>query len=179
MTLATPVFSGPHLLVSSFYNGSMLLELMGEKARMLWKGKSDSEISTDGLHAVVNTPVIDAGYIYGICSYGQFRCLNLKTGERVWETMEVTKEKARWASGFIVRNGDRYFINNDRGELIIAKLSPRGYKEISRTSLIKPTTNPGNRRELGAVNWSHPAYANRRIFARNDEEIISASLEKP
>jgi outer membrane protein assembly factor BamB len=178
MTLATPVLSGARLLVSSFYNGSMLLELAGEKARMAWKGKSDSEIDSDGLHAVVNTPVIQGDYIYGICSYGQFRCLNLKTGERLWETMEVTREKARWASGFIVRQGDRYFINNDRGELIIARLSPQGYHEISRTHLIEPTSNPGNRRELGAVNWSHPAYANRRIVARNDEEIISVPLER-
>jgi outer membrane protein assembly factor BamB len=178
MTLATPVLSGSRLLVSSFYNGSMLLDLVGEGARMLWKGKSNSEIHTDGLHAVINTPVIEGDYIYGICSYGQFRCLNLKTGERVWETMEVTKEKARWASGLIVRQDNRYFINNDRGELIIAKLSPQGYQEISRTHLIKPTSNSGNRRELGAVNWSHPAYANRRIVARNDEEIISVSLEK-
>ncbi|HEV2663690.1 MAG TPA: PQQ-binding-like beta-propeller repeat protein [Blastocatellia bacterium] len=177
LTLATPVFDGSRLLVSSFYNGSMLLDLAKEKASVIWKGKSNSEINTDGLHAVVNTPVIDRHYIYGICSYGQFRCLNLKTGERIWETMEVTKEKARWASGFIVRHGDRYFINNDRGELIIAKLSAQGYQEISRTQLIKPTSNPGNRRELGAVNWSHPAYANRHIVARNDEEIISVSLK--
>ncbi len=176
--LMTPVISGSRLLVSCFYNGSMLLDLAGEKSSVVWKGKSASEINTDGLHAVVNTPAIDGDHIYGICSYGQFRCLNLKTGERVWETMEVTKEKARWASGFIVRNGDRYFINNDRGELIIARLSPKGYQEISRTQLIKPTTNPGNRRELGVVNWSHPAYANRHIIARNDEEIISVSLEK-
>jgi hypothetical protein len=28
------------------------------------------------------------------------------------------------------------------------------------------------------VNWSHPAYANRQILARNDEEILSASLER-
>jgi len=177
LTLATPVFDGARLLVSSFYNGSMLLDLAKENASVIWKGKSNSEINTDGLHAVVNTPVIDGDYIYGICSYGQFRCLNLKTGERIWETMEVTKEKARWASGFIVRHGDRYFINNDRGELIIAKLSAQGYQEISRTQLIKPTSNPGNRRELGAVNWSHPAYANRHIVARNDEEIISVSLK--
>jgi outer membrane protein assembly factor BamB len=177
LTLATPVFDGARLLVSSFYNGSMLLDLAKEKASVIWKGKSNSEINTDGLHAVVNTPVIDGDYIYGICSYGQFRCLNLKTGERIWETMEVTKEKARWASGFIVRHGDRYFINNDRGELIIAKLSAQGYQEISRTQLIKPTSNPGNRRELGVVNWSHPAYANRHIVARNDEEIISVSLK--
>ncbi|MGH9841492.1 MAG: PQQ-binding-like beta-propeller repeat protein [Blastocatellia bacterium] len=178
VTLATPVWSGSRLLVSSFYNGSMLLDLVGAKAGVVWKGKSSSEINTDGLHTVVNTPVIAGDYIYGICSYGQFRCLNLKTGERVWETMEVTKEKARWASGFIVRHGDRYFINNDRGELIIAKLSAMGYQEISRTQIIKPTSNPGNRRELGVVNWTHPAYANRHIVTRNDEEIISASLEK-
>jgi outer membrane protein assembly factor BamB len=178
VSLATPVSSGMRLLVSCFYNGSMLLELAGKQAKMLWKGKSDSEINTDGLHAVVNTPVIDGQYIYGICSYGQFRCLNLETGERVWETLDVTKEKARWASGFIVRQADRYFINNDRGELIIAKLSPQGYKEVSRAPLIKPTSNPGNRRELGLVNWSHPAYVNRHIVARNDEEIISVSLEK-
>jgi outer membrane protein assembly factor BamB len=176
MTLATPVASGTHLLVSSFFNGSMLLDLAGPIARRVWKGKSDSEIDTDGLHAVVNTPVIDGEYVYGICSYGQLRCLRLATGERVWETMEVLKEKARWASGFIVRHGGRYFINNDRGELIMARLSPEGYREIGRTPLVKPTSNPGNRRELGAVNWSHPAYAGRHVFARNDEEIVSLSL---
>ena len=77
-----------------------------------------------------------------------------------------------------MRHGDHYFINNDRGELIVAKFSPEGYREISRANLIKPTSDSGNRRELGAVNWSHPAYANRHIVARNDEEIISVSLEK-
>jgi outer membrane protein assembly factor BamB len=178
VTLSTPVASGTRVLVSSFYNGSMFVDTAAEAQRLLWQGKSASEINTDGLHTVVNTPVIDGDYIYGICSYGQFRCLNAKTGERVWETMEVTKEKARWASGFIVRNGDRYFINNDRGELIIAKLSLKGYQEIGRTPLVKPTSNPGNRRELGSVNWSHPAYANRHVIARNDEEIVSYSLEK-
>jgi outer membrane protein assembly factor BamB len=152
----------------------MLLDLMG---KTIWKGKSDSEIDTDGLHAVINTPVIDGEHVYGICSYGQLRCLSLKTGQRVWESMELMNEKARWASGFIVKNADRYFINTDRGDLVIAKLSPRGYVEIGRTPLIKPTSNPGNRRERGAVNWSHPAYANRHVIARNDEEIVSYSLE--
>jgi outer membrane protein assembly factor BamB len=180
LSVATPVLSGHHLLVSSFYNGSMLLKLNEQKpqADLVWKGKSKSEIDTDGLHALISTPVIVGESVYGICSYGQFRCLDLRTGSRVWETLEVTKEKARWATGFLVQNGDRFFINNDRGELIIANLSPDGYQEISRTPLIKPTTRVGNRRELGVVNWSHPAYANRQILARNDEEILSASLER-
>ena len=86
------------------------------------------------------------------------------------------KEKARWASGQIVRNGDLLYINNDRGELVIVKPEPGGYREVSRTFLIKPTTPPGNRRELEHVNWSHPAYANRRIYTRNNEKIIAVSL---
>jgi outer membrane protein assembly factor BamB len=178
LSVATPVWSGPLLLVSSFYNGSMMLALDDQKPRaeVLWRGKSHSEIDTDGLHALLTTPVIVGDYIYGICSYGQLRCLNARTGERVWESLELTKERARWASGFLVRHGVRFFINNDRGDLIIAALSPDGYQEISRTKLIKPTSNPGNRREMGAVNWSHPAYANRHIVARNDTEILRASL---
>jgi outer membrane protein assembly factor BamB len=180
LPVATPVENGSRLFVSSFFNGSMLLDLDNGKpaARVRWKGSSDSEIKTDGLHALITTPAIDGEYIYGICSYGQLRCLRLSNGERVWETQDVTREKARWAAAFLVRNRGRYFINNDRGELIIARLSPEGYQEVSRTELIKPTSQSGNRREKGAVNWSHPAYANRHIFARNDAEIISASLEK-
>lgn len=180
LTLGTPVKRGPLLLVSSFYNGSLMMELDSNKAiaAKLWQGKSDSEIKTDGLHSLISTPVIDGDYIYGVCGYGQFRCLRARTGERIWESPDVTNEKARWSTAILVRNGDRYFINNDRGDLIIASLSPEGYKEISRTKLIKPTAKPGNRRELEFVNWSQPAYANRHIFARNDEEIISASLEK-
>ena len=124
----------------------------------------------------MTTPLILGDYIYGIGSYGQMRCLRAGTGERVWETQEVVGERVRWASAQIVRNHDRVFINNDRGELIIARLAPDGYHELSRTQLIAPTSPAGNRRELRGVNWSHPAYANKRIYARNDEEIISASL---
>jgi outer membrane protein assembly factor BamB len=180
MAIATPVLSGRRLFVSSFYNGSMMVELDDKTptAKLLWKGTSDSEIITEGLHSTINTAIIDGDYVYGICSYGQFRALNARTGERVWETQAVTKERARWASGLMVKNGDRVFINTDRGELVMGKLSPTGFTELSRTALIKPTSPPGNRRELTSVNWSHPAYANRHIYVRNDEEIVCQSLSK-
>ncbi len=179
-TVATPVFDNNRLLVSAFYEGSRFFKLHPQvpKAELLWKGNSKSEIRTDGLHALITTPVIDGDYIYGVCSYGQFRCLDARTGKRVWETLDVTGERARWAAAFIVRHEDRYFINNDRGDLIIAKLSPEGYHEISRAAIIKPTTPVGRPRDMGAVNWTHPAYANRHIIVRNDEEIVRYSLAK-
>jgi outer membrane protein assembly factor BamB len=124
----------------------------------------------------MSTPFIVGDYLYGICSFGQMRGLNAGTGERLWETQAVTKERARWSSALMVRNGDRFFINNDRGELVMARLTPDGYHEISRTPLITPTSRASNRRELGAVNWTHPAYANRHLYTRNDEEIIAMTL---
>ncbi len=178
LAVATPVVSKHGLLVSSFYNGSRMFRLDPEKpaAELIWKGDSDSEIQTDGLHALVTTPVVDGDYLYGIGSYGQLRCLDARTGERVWESLALVGENARWASGQIVRHADRYFINNDRGDLILAKLSPAGYQEIDRVTIMKPTNPSRRRRELGAVHWTHPAYANRHLIIRNDEEIVRYSL---
>jgi hypothetical protein len=74
-------------------------------------------------------------------------------------------------------------VNNDQGELIIARFTPQGFDEIDRTHLIEPTSNSAwgrrgrPRNSDRVVNWSHPAYADRHIFARNDREILCASLE--
>jgi hypothetical protein len=88
----------------------------------------------------------------------------------------VTVEEARNASAHIVRNRDRFLLFNDRGELIAARLKPEGYEEISRVKVIRPTSKPGARRELGAVVWTHPAFANGHMIVRNDEEILRVRL---
>ena len=71
-----------------------------------------------------------------------------------------------------MKNGTRFFLSNEKGDLIIARLSPKGYEEISRAHLLEPTNTAAGR----DVVWSHPAFANRRIFARNDKEIICCDL---
>jgi outer membrane protein assembly factor BamB len=178
MGIQTPTQAGSLLFFSGYYQGALALSLDEDKpaAHVLWKSLSDSETVTDAVHAMIMTPVIIGDYIYGIDSHGELRCLNLKTGERIWETQAVTRERALHATAHFVRNGDRVFINNDFGELIIAKLAPDGYHEISRTQLITPTTPSSQRRTGGKINWTHPAYANKHIVTRNDEEIISVSL---
>ena len=68
----------------------------------------------------------------------------------------------------MVKHGDRWFVNNDIGDLIIARFTRDGYEEIDRAKLIEPTARSGfgPRRFYDAmVNWSHPAYANRHIIA--------------
>jgi outer membrane protein assembly factor BamB len=177
--IATPAWSAPHLLVSGFFDGARMMTLgLSGDAQLAWASQGGSEIKSDKLHALMSQPVIDGDYIYGICSFGQLRCLRRATGERVWETQAVTVEKARNASAWMVRNQDRIVILNDRGELILAKFAPSGYQEIGRTKVIEPTSSPGGRRELGAVIWSHPAFANRHMIVRNDREVIRVSLDQ-
>ncbi|MCX7006976.1 MAG: PQQ-like beta-propeller repeat protein [Kiritimatiellaeota bacterium] len=178
MTIATPRKLGDLLLVTAFYNGPLMMRLDAAKpaAQVLWRGTSDSERNTDKLHAVMCTPFLEDDHISGVCSYGQLRCLRAETGERLWETLAATgaagEPNARWANAFIVKNGDRFFIANEKGDLIIARLSPRGYEEISRTHLIDPTLVAGGRK----IVWSHPAFADRCVFARNDRELVCVSL---
>jgi outer membrane protein assembly factor BamB len=185
LTAPTPVQDGDRLLVTSFYNGSMMVDFKDgpTKPVVVWKGKSNSEQpdKTDGLHSIMPTPVIRDGYIYGVCSYGELRCLKADTGERVWMSLKATgaanKPAERWANAFLTPQDGRYFLFNEKGDLIIAKLTPEGYDEVSRAHVIEPTnTMVGGQRNGKMVVWAHPAYANKCVYVRNDKEIISLSL---
>ena len=174
LSIPTPRQHGDLLFITSFYNGPIMLRLTQDKPAVLWRGKSNSERNTDGLHSIMATPFFDGEHIYGVCSYGQVRCLKAATGERVWETFEATTggKEVRWANAFLVKHGDRFFLPNEKGDLIIARLTPSGYQEISRTHLLEPTNTAAGR----DVVWSHPAFANRSIYARNDKELVCVSL---
>jgi outer membrane protein assembly factor BamB len=173
LSVPTPRKSGDLLFLTSFYNGSLMLRVDSDTPSVVWQSRKVSEKETDGLHSIIPTPFIVDGYLYGVCSYGQLRCLNANTGERLWETFEATTGKSeRWGNAFITRNGGRYFLFNEKGDLIIAKLTPQKYEELGRAHLLEPTnTDPGR-----PVVWSHPAYANRCVYARNDKEIICVSV---
>jgi outer membrane protein assembly factor BamB len=177
LTIMTPVQSGPYLFVASHYSGALMLKLDETKpgAKELWARQE----SDDTINPAIGTPVIQGNYIYGFSSFGTLRCLELATGNQMWESQALIGERSLYATALIVRSGNRYFINNDRGELIIATLSPQGYNEISRAPLIAADHPSINRRRLGfVVQWSHPAYANRHVIARNNGEIVRFSLAK-
>ena len=75
-------------------------------------------------------------------------------------------------TAFIVKHDDRFFLFSETGDLIVAQLSREGYKEISRFHVLEPTNEAFGRK----VVWSHPAFAARCLFARNDKEIVCVDL---
>ena len=198
MTVADAVKSGSYLFVSGFYSGSLMMRLDLDRpaATALWKGQNNRVLEngievaeTSGLHSVMTTPLVVGNYIYGIGSHGQVRGLLADTGERVWEAEGLTTRN-RWGSAYFIKHEDRYFVYNENGDLIIVRFSPDGYVELDRTHLLNPTSRSGyggartgsrGRASHGQsdrlVVWAHPAFANRHIVLRNDEEIIRVSMD--
>ncbi len=173
--IATPVFENNCLFVSSFFDGSLLLRLDPNNLAVekVWQRRGPNERNTDSLHCCIATPILQGDFIYGVDSYGELRCLSLHTGDRIWESLEAVP-KARWANIHLVRHEDKVWMFNERGELIISKLSPQGYDEISRAKLINPTR--GQLDQRGGVCWSHPAFAYKHVYIRNDEELRCVNL---
>ena len=170
MGIATPVVDNGLLFVSSFFDGALLLRLHDDRpgASVAWQTKGD-----DSLHCCISTPILQDDCIYGVHSYGELRCFDLKTGNLVWESLAAVP-RARWANIHMVRHGQHVWMFNERGELILGRLSPGGFQEVGRKALIKPTQVQLPQR--GGVCWAHPAFAYKHVYLRNDEELICVDL---
>ncbi len=154
INVPTPVVDGERMFLSAFYDGSLMLRLKQDElgVEKIWQRRGESEMRTDALHAMISTPILEGDYVYGVDSYGELRCLDAKTGDRIWEDLTATP-KARWSTIHMVRNGGRMWMFNERGELIFGELSPQGFREISRAKLIEPTRS----------NWANGAACAGRI----------------
>ena len=161
----TPVSHGDFLLV----NGVMF-KLDSEKpgASVLWPDGTPPSRQTI---SDTSTAMFQGDHLF-ICNLsGELVCIEAKTGRIVWETNRVTDAKSG-AAMHITANGKSTLIFNEKGELIRANLSVAGYQEISRAAMLQPTSPFGPRK----MAWTPPAYADRHVFARSDEELVCASL---
>ena len=148
-------------------------------AKVLWRGEPKSAV-----YCANSTPFIDGDTLYGCdCDTGFLTAVDLATGARLWETGEPTMGTRRGKHGtaFLVRHrpaggaraaAGRTWLFSETGDLILANLTPAGYEEQGRMHLVDPTNECFGR----DVVWSHPAFAGRCVFARNDRELVCVSL---
>ena len=164
-SIPTPIIQKNRLLISG-----LMFELNADAptAKALWP---DSMAPSKRLLSNTSSPLLQGDYVYSAKSSGEFVCLEAGSGKQVWGTTNVTAPKFG-ASIHLTPNGDATFLFTDEGNLIIARLGPDGYHELSRTRLLKPTSDLMSRK----LAWAPPVYVNRCVFARNDEELVCASL---
>lgn len=175
VNIATARTTPDRLFVTTFYHGSLMLKLDTDRpgAAVLWKGNSHNPERPDGLHGAMTTPVLKDGCVYGISGMGELCGLDAETGKVLWQTYAATGgAKSFCGTAFLVPQGDRFVIFNDQGDLILAHLSRKGYEEIDRAHVLAPDHDARGRK----VVWSHPAFAHRCVFVRNQKELVCLSL---
>lgn len=180
MSIMSPVKAGDRLFAGGIGWAGVTVKLDPDKpaATELWRGERNK---ANGLFPVNSPPLAEDGVLYGTDQPGPLRAVELDTGKRLWATMLPVigkdadpEDRRAHGSGtaFLVKNADRYFIFGESGHLVIARLSRKGYEEIDRAKLLDPTNEAFGR----PVVWSHPAFANKCVFARNDKELVCYSL---
>jgi outer membrane protein assembly factor BamB len=171
--ILSPVKVGEYLFVAGYNNKNLLLKLVADKpaVEVVWKDKRNA-----GLSPVNVQPIADGGLIYGIDQNGTLYAVEVPSGKRLWETVDpiVPDKRLDTGTAFIVKNGERFVFFNEKGELVFAKLSPTGYEEVSRAKVIEPTGTGFGR----SVVWSMPAFANKRVYVRNDKDLVCVDLAK-
>jgi outer membrane protein assembly factor BamB len=164
---ATPVSQGTGLLVSG-----LMLQLSGDPPSASFRWPSN-RVPSKRLLSNTSSPLWQGEYIYSARSGGELVCLEAATGRQLWGTTNVTAQR-NGASIHITPQGGGFFLFTDEGNLIRAQMSPAGYREISRAHLIDPTWPFAGAKFV----YAPPAYANRHVFVRSEEEVVCASLEK-
>lgn len=171
--IMSPIKWRNYLYVGGYDKRSLMLELGAAEptAEIVWRDKAKHGVSPINVQ-----PFVDGEMMYGFDQSGRMFGVALPSGERVWETTSPVSERPAYSgTAFIVRQGDageRYWLFNDSGDVIIARLTPEGYEEIDRAHVIEPTNNAFGRE----VVWCMPAFANKRMYVRNDTECIAVEL---
>jgi outer membrane protein assembly factor BamB len=170
--IMSPIQVGDYLYVAGYSKKSLLLKLNKEKPTVeeVWRDKARTAISPVNVQ-----PIAIGNVIYGMDQGGALMAIEIPSGERLWETTDAVGGRlAGSETAFIVKEADRFWLFNEKGELVIAKLSPKGYEELDRVKVIEPSNLAFGRE----VVWSMPAFANKRAYIRNDNEIICVDLKK-
>jgi len=163
----TPVWKDDLLLVSG-----LMLKLHRDQpgASVLWP---DAMLPLRIYASDTSTPLLQDGMVFSPTRKGELLCLDATTGKQLWQTEQVGASK----------NGDSIhmtavpsircvFLFTDRGDLILSRLSASGYQELGRFHLLEPTADYGQSK----MAWVPPAFSGQRVFARNDKELVCASL---
>jgi outer membrane protein assembly factor BamB len=158
MNATTPAVEGNIVFNTSFTVGCQAVEFTKDSYKVLWKNEAISAHHSD--------PVIIDGYIYGYTGFsgrnkGEFKCIDLKTGEEKWSTKEMGQGTTTFVDGYLI-------CMNVKGDLFLVKPNPETFQMVGKIE-----------NALGEVRyqaWTVPVVANGKLYVRYLQTLICYDL---
>lgn len=141
---ATPVIIDDQVFISSEYNtGCAMLRFTGKGLDLLWENRK--------MQNKMDTCLYLDGYLYGSDSRN-LACIDIKTGDQVWD-------KPMRAHTNVIASGNTLIVLTDKGELLTAPASAKGFKPTSRVQIITGDSTV----------WTAPTLADGKLFVRGSK----------
>jgi outer membrane protein assembly factor BamB len=153
----TPVISGDSVTVASTSIGMLRFGITKSgpefKAEPVWSARN--------LKTNICTPTLVGKNLYTLGSgdRADLMCLDLETGDPLW----AQRGFGDYTS--ITAVNDKLLALTSAGELLLLKANPASYEELGRTQLCART-------------WASPAYADGKIYVKDEAHLIALALEE-
>ena len=157
--VTTPIVADDVVIVSSHQAGLIGIAVSkdgtGLRAERAWVAKA--------LAINFSDPVAVGGFLYGFGRGNSLICVDVRTGKRAWVEKGFFSDLSRrgYASFLVMK--DRILVLAERGQLLLLGADPKQCRVISRAKACGP-------------NWCNPAYADGRLFLRDDRELRCVRL---
>ena len=162
LNISTPIYTEGHIFAASAYGaGGGLAKLSksasGEfSAEEVWFSKN-----MENHHGGV---VLHDGALFGANGGnggGYLACLDLKTGEVLWN--ERDSDKRRVTKGSVAFADGRIYYRTEEGAIVLIEPSRKEYLERGRFNQVERTDKPA---------WAHPVIANGKLYIRDQDTLF-------
>ena len=154
---ATPVVVDNLIFISAEYGpGAAVFRLDGSALTEVWS-------SNDVLSNHYATSVYSDGVLYGFHGRQEFgqtlRAVDFRTGRVRWS-------EEKFGAGTVTLAGDQLIVMREDGELMLAPVTPAGFKPTARARVLSATVR------------AYPAIDSGFFFVRNDNTLICLDLRR-
>jgi len=153
---------GDRIFLSKGYGiGSTLIQVQRDKeshftAQPLWSPAIKPVMKTK-----MGNVLVRDGYVYGLDGVA-LECLELETGKRRWKR----RRRPDFGHGQIMLVGDVLLILTEQGQVVLAEVSPKHYRELASMRVF----------DKEQITWNNPALSGPYLLVRNSEEVACYRL---
>lgn len=164
MGAASPAVEGDNVVVA--YSSGEIFCLRAENGRVLWNYALTMPTQVGALPAIADIrglPVVDHGRVYAVSHSGRIASVDLRTGDREWES------DIGGINTPVVTPGWVFVLNNDRQLLAIDRENGRIAWVRDMQKLVDPTDNKSD-----PLTWAGPVVAGGHLWLVNSAGKLAA-----